>query len=133
MKGLDKMGLKAYLYKVKMKVYRFLNLNRHLALTKEQMKLHREFEEVEKSALKIKRSKAAKEVQNIKLFTHWPISKPRNRSSNASLVYLDTSKKKHSGIKQHATEKTFNQLDKKITRFDKNIYEPSANKDKKIT
>jgi hypothetical protein len=128
-------GLTAYLYIIKLKVFHFFNVNKNLTLTKKQIKLYHEIEKVRKDLLAIKCKKAAQEIDNIHLFSYWPITKSRQPTSHASLVYLDTSKKKQHLSKRpiHTTTSTTTDPVKNVTPFNKNTIHSKVNKDKKIT
>jgi len=126
-------GLTAYLYIMKVKIFHFFNVNRSFTLTKKQIKLYHEIEEVRKDLLAIKCKKAAQEIDNIQLFTYWPITKSRQPTSHASLVYLDTSKKKQLLSKRPVHTTTTSHPVKNVTPFNKNTIHSKVNKDKKIT
>lgn len=127
------MGLAAYLYILKVKVFHFFNVNKNLTLTKKQIKLYHEIEKVKRDLLAIKCKKAAQEIYHIQLFTHWPITKSRQPTHHASLVYLDISKKKQVVNQDSAYKTLLSPSVKNVTPFNKSSVHHKMSKGKRIT
>ncbi|WP_019027818.1 hypothetical protein [Colwellia piezophila] len=99
------MSLFAYIYHLKTKLYRFLQLNNNTLNKPDQTKYALEASAEDKYKLKIKCNKAAEELQYLKSFSHWPMAKAKVKFEQSSLIYLDANRIKRSSLEHSLDQK----------------------------
>ena len=95
MKGLP-MSLFYYFYHLKVSFRKLFYSNKMITAQQEDTTLAEKISAENKYNLKLKCTKAAEEIQHIKSFSHWPITKAKinSKSEQSSLIYLNINRNK---------------------------------------
>jgi len=94
------MSFLAYLYLLRASFRKFFNSKEAIVSDQEKTLFTSEVNIECKESLRKKCMKAAIEVQYVGSFTHWPIAKPKIKTKNNSLVYLDVNRSKRATLEQ---------------------------------
>ncbi len=94
------MSFLAYLHLLRASFRKFFNSKKAIATNQEKTKYSFEVSVESEKILRKKCIKAALEVQYISSFTHWPIAKPKVKTEQNSLVYLDVNRSKRASLEQ---------------------------------